>query len=111
MSSESIGLVEVRQNQTMTIEEKVRQIMLSEELSDAEKFDSLHALIPLEAFKIDDLKPGDAGTAQAIERWLSSYRSNATDQTPNCRQRIAADSNRPRKVRNASSLASVEWPC
>jgi hypothetical protein len=52
----------------MTIEEKVRQIMLSEELSDAEKFDSLHALIPLEAFKIDDLKPGDAGTAQAIAK-------------------------------------------
>jgi len=29
----------------MTIEEKIREIMLSEELPDNEKFDRLHALI------------------------------------------------------------------
>jgi hypothetical protein len=39
----------------MTIEEKVREIMLSEELSDSEKLDRLHALIPPDAFKIDNL--------------------------------------------------------
>jgi len=39
----------------MTIEEKVRQIMLSEELSGAEKLDRLDALIPTDAFKIDNL--------------------------------------------------------
>ena len=39
----------------MTIEEKVRQIMLAEELSGAEKLDRLHALIPLDVFKIDNL--------------------------------------------------------
>jgi hypothetical protein len=39
----------------MTIEEKIRQIMLSEELPDSEKLDRLHALIPLEVFKIDNL--------------------------------------------------------
>jgi hypothetical protein len=70
----------------MNIEEKIRDIMLSEELPDSEKLDRLHALIQPEAFKIDNLnqatpEPGDAGTAQAIERWLSNYRSNATDQT------------------------------
>jgi hypothetical protein len=35
----------------MTIAEKVREIMLSEELSDSEKLDRLHALIPLESFQ------------------------------------------------------------
>jgi hypothetical protein len=39
----------------MTIEEKVREIMLSEELSDTEKLEQLHALIPADAFKIDNL--------------------------------------------------------
>ena len=40
----------------MTIEEKVREIMLSEELPESEKLDRLHALIPLEVFKIDSLR-------------------------------------------------------
>jgi hypothetical protein len=39
----------------MTIEERVREIMLSEELPDSEKLDRLHALIPPEVFKIDNL--------------------------------------------------------
>ena len=39
----------------MTIEEKIREIILSEELPDDEKLDRLHALIPLEVFKIDSL--------------------------------------------------------
>ena len=39
----------------MNIEEKIREIMLSEELLDSEKLDRLHALIPLGAFKIDNL--------------------------------------------------------
>jgi hypothetical protein len=39
----------------MTIEEKIREIMLSEKLSDCEKLDQLHALIPPDAFKIDNL--------------------------------------------------------
>jgi len=34
----------------MTIEEKIREIMLSEELSDSEKLDRLRALIPPEVF-------------------------------------------------------------
>jgi hypothetical protein len=39
----------------MTIEGKVREIMLSEELPDSEKLDRLHALTPADAFKIEDL--------------------------------------------------------
>jgi hypothetical protein len=46
----------------MTIEEKLREIMLSEELSGAEKLDRLHALIPAETFKIDS--PSTATPAQ-----------------------------------------------
>ena len=38
----------------MTIEEKVHEIIFSEELPDSEKLDLLHALIPLEVFKIDN---------------------------------------------------------
>ena len=39
----------------MTIEDKVREIMLSKELPDSEKLDRLHTLIPLDVFKIDNL--------------------------------------------------------
>jgi hypothetical protein len=39
----------------MNIQERIRQIMLSEELPDSEKLDRLQALIPLEVFKIDNL--------------------------------------------------------
>jgi hypothetical protein len=39
----------------MTIEEKVREIMLSEEFPDNEKLDRLHALVPPDVFKIDNL--------------------------------------------------------
>ena len=39
----------------MTVEERLREIMLSEALSDSEKLDLLHALIPAETFKIDSL--------------------------------------------------------
>lgn len=39
----------------MTIEDKVREIMLSEELPDNEKLDRLHALIPPDSCKIDNL--------------------------------------------------------
>ena len=39
----------------MDIEEDIRQIMLSEALSDSEKLDRLHALTPAETFKIDSL--------------------------------------------------------
>ena len=39
----------------MTIAEQIRQIMLLKELSDTEKLDRLHALIPPDVCKIDNL--------------------------------------------------------
>jgi hypothetical protein len=39
----------------MDIQERIRQIMLSEELLYDEKLNRLHALIPPDAFKIDNL--------------------------------------------------------
>jgi hypothetical protein len=39
----------------MNIEEKIREIVISKELSNSEKLDRLHALIPAETFKIDSL--------------------------------------------------------
>jgi hypothetical protein len=39
----------------MDIQERIRQIMLSKEMPDTEKLDRLHALIPLESFKIGNL--------------------------------------------------------
>jgi len=39
----------------MDIQERIQQIMLSEELPDSEKLDRLHALIPTDACKIDNL--------------------------------------------------------
>ena len=39
----------------MTLAEQIREIVLSEELSNSEKLDRLHALIPAETFKIDSL--------------------------------------------------------
>jgi len=68
------------ENAPVTIEEKIRQIMLSEQLPDSEKLDRLHALIPLESFEIDDLSKATP-TTQAIARWLSSHRRYATAQT------------------------------
>ncbi len=64
----------------MTIEEKIREIMLSKKLSDSEKLDQLHALIPADSCKIDNLRPGDTRAVQTIERRLSDYRSDARDQ-------------------------------
>ncbi len=39
----------------MTIQEQIRQIVSSNELSSTEKLDRLHALIPPDVFKIDSL--------------------------------------------------------
>ena len=55
----------------MTIEEKVREIMLSEELSDSEKLDQLHALIPLDAFKIDDLNQATPAQLKQLKDGLA----------------------------------------
>src|SRR5258708_8205759 len=56
---------------TMTIEEKVREIMLSEEMSDSEKLDRLHALIPSDAFKIDNLNQATPAQLKQLKDGLA----------------------------------------
>ena len=55
----------------MTIEEKVREIMLSEELPESEKLDRLHALIPLEVFKIDSLRTATPAQVRQLRDGLA----------------------------------------
>ena len=55
----------------MTIEEKIREIMLSEELPDSEKLDRLHALIPPEAFKIDNLNQATSAQLKQLKDGLA----------------------------------------
>jgi hypothetical protein len=55
----------------MNIQERIRQIMLSEELSGAEKLDRLHALIPPEAFKIDNLNQATSAQLKQLKDGLA----------------------------------------
>jgi len=55
----------------MTIEEKIREIILSEELPDDEKLDRLHALIPLEVFKIDSLRTATPAQVRQLRDGLA----------------------------------------
>jgi hypothetical protein len=55
----------------MIIEEKIREIMLSEELPDSEKLDRLHALIPPDAFKIDNLNQATPAQLRQLKAGLA----------------------------------------
>ena len=55
----------------MTIADQIRKIMLSKELSDAEKFDRLHALIPPDAFKIDNLNQATSAQLKQLKDGLA----------------------------------------
>jgi len=57
-----------RSYRTMTTEEK---IMLSEELSGAEKLDRLHALIPPDAFKDDSLSTASPAQIKRLKDALA----------------------------------------
>jgi hypothetical protein len=59
----------------MTIEEKIREIMLSKELSDSEKLDRLHAFIPLESFKIEDLNQATPAQLRQLKDGLAITRA------------------------------------
>jgi hypothetical protein len=74
----------------MTIEKKVREIMLSEELPDSEKLDQLHALIPLESFKIDNLNKATPAQLKQLKDGLAVTEAIQQLRARNCRQRIAA---------------------
>jgi hypothetical protein len=55
----------------MTIEDKVREIMLSKELPDSEKLDRLHALIPADACKIDNLSQATPAQLKQLKDGLA----------------------------------------
>jgi hypothetical protein len=55
----------------MTIEEKIREIMLSEESSDSEKLDQLHDLIPPEVLKIDNLNQATPAQLRQLKDGLA----------------------------------------
>jgi hypothetical protein len=55
----------------MTILGKIREIVLSEELSAAEKLDRLHALIPPETFKIDSLSTATPAQLKQLKDGLA----------------------------------------
>jgi hypothetical protein len=55
----------------MTIEEKIRKIMLSEELPDSEKLDQLYALVLTEAFKIDNLNQATPAQLKQLKDGLA----------------------------------------
>jgi len=55
----------------MTIAEQICQIMDSKDLSDAEKLDSLHALIPADACKIDNLNQATPGQLKLLKDGLA----------------------------------------
>jgi hypothetical protein len=74
----------------MTVEEKIRQIMLSEELSGAEKLDRLHALIPPETFKVDNLNQATPAEFRKLKDGLAITDAMHQLRAGNCRQRIAA---------------------
>jgi hypothetical protein len=68
----------------MTIAERIREIMLSKELSDAEKLDSLYTLIPPDACKIDNLN-------QATPAQLKQLRDTCSAPLGRSRTRPAID--------------------
>ena len=56
----------------MTIEEKIREIILSEELSNSEKLDRLHALIPPDVLKIDNLNNATPAQLKRLKDGLAA---------------------------------------
>ena len=70
----------------MSIEEKIREIMLSEELPESENLDRLHALIPADVLKIDNLNKATPAQlrrlkeAMAVSEALQEIRRRTTQQ-------------------------------
>jgi len=55
----------------MTVEDQIREIMLSEELPDSEKLDRLHALIPADVLKIDNLNKATPGQLRRLKESMA----------------------------------------
>jgi hypothetical protein len=79
----------------MTTEEKIREIILSEELPESEKLDRLHALIPADVFEIDNLNKATPAQlrrlkeAMAVSQAIQQMRRGTTQQ----KARAKPDSN------------------
>jgi hypothetical protein len=78
----------------MTIEEKVREIVLSEELSSAEKLDCLHALIPGDSCKIDNLSQATPARLVQLKDGLA-----VTQAMQELRAELLTKNKRPRRKR------------
>jgi len=68
----------------MNIQERIRQIMLSEELLYDEKLDLLHVLIPPETFKINSLSTATPAQVRQLRDGLA-----VTDAMQQIRRRTA----------------------
>jgi hypothetical protein len=55
----------------MDIQERIRQIMLSEELPDSDKLDRLHTLIPPDVCKIDNLNQATSAQLRRLKDGLA----------------------------------------
>jgi hypothetical protein len=64
--------------------------MVSEELPDSEKLDRLHALIPADAFKVDNLNQATPAEFRKLKDGLAITDAIQQLRARNCRQRIAA---------------------
>jgi hypothetical protein len=56
----------------MKMQEEVRQILLSQELSSAEKRDRLRGLIPADVCKIDDLNQATPAQLKQLQRAIEA---------------------------------------
>jgi hypothetical protein len=72
------------------IREQIRQIMRSEELSSAEKLDSLRALMSADTCKIDNLNQATPAEFRKLKDGLAITDAMQQLRARNCRQRIAA---------------------
>jgi hypothetical protein len=55
----------------MTVEDQIREILLSKELPESEKLDRLHALIPADVLKIDNLSKATAAQLRQLNEGLA----------------------------------------
>src|SRR5258708_37285081 len=86
----------------MNIQERIRQIMLSEELSDAEKLNSLYSLLPTDACKIDNLTQATPAQLRQLKDGLA---------VPQTMQQLRAElfRNQPdsSRIRQRSNISSA----
>jgi len=78
--------------------------MLSEELSDSEKLDRLHALIPLESFKIDNLNQATPAQLRQLKDGMM-----VTDAMQQIRRAELLAKERGRSLKNLGDAGRRWW--